>query len=212
MRPWVLMRQADIAFEEVLVRFDSFAPESEFKRTMATVSGAGKVPVLQDGDLRIWDSLAIAEYLAEKFPRHHLWPSDTALRARARSVCAEMHSGFSALRSACPMNIEADLPEAGRQAWKNQPALRADLNRILALWSDLLNAHGGEMLFGHFTAADAFFAPVACRIKTYQLPTTPLTQGYVDRLLNLESVCAWIEGARMEHDFRAFEEPYRQQP
>jgi len=109
MRPWVLLRQAGIAFEEVRVRFDSFDAGSEFKRTMGPVSPTGKVPVLVDGDLVVWDTLAIAEYLAETYPEKHLWPQDKAARAHARSICAEMHSGFTALRSHCPMNIEADL-------------------------------------------------------------------------------------------------------
>ncbi|MDD2714249.1 MAG: glutathione S-transferase, partial [Simplicispira sp.] len=113
MRPWVLLRQAGIAFEEVRVRFDSFEADSEFKRTIGPVSPTGKVPALVDGDLVVWDTLSIAEYLAESYPEKHLWPQDKAARARARSVCAEMHSGFTALRGACPMNIEAHLPDTG---------------------------------------------------------------------------------------------------
>ena len=113
MRPWVLLRQAGIAFEEVSVRFDSFDAGSQFKRQLQAVSPAGKVPVLVDGDTAIWDSLAIAEYLAETYPDKQLWPQDKAARARARSVTAEMHSGFAALRSHCGMNIEARLPEVG---------------------------------------------------------------------------------------------------
>ena len=107
MRPWVLLTQAGIPFEEVMARFDSFAPDSGFKKVIDPVSPVGKVPALVDGDLAVWDTLAIAEYLAEKFPDKQLWPADVKARARARSICAEMHSGFAALRSACPMNIEA---------------------------------------------------------------------------------------------------------
>jgi len=102
MRPWVLMTQAGIPFEEVKLRFDSFAPDSQFKRQIGAVNPAGKVPLLLDGTLAVWDSLAIAEYLAEQFPEKQLWPADPRARARARSICAEMHSGFGALRSACP--------------------------------------------------------------------------------------------------------------
>ena len=113
MRPWVLLKQAGIVFEEVRVRFDSFDAQSEFKRTIGAVSPTAKVPVLVDGDLVVWDTLAIAEYVAETYPDKKLWPTDAKARARARSVCAEMHSGFTALRSHCPMNIEAHLPDTG---------------------------------------------------------------------------------------------------
>jgi glutathione S-transferase len=133
MRAWVLMRQSGIDFEEVMLRFDGFSPDSQFKTRIAEVSPAGQVPVLIDADLAIWDTLAIAEYLAEKFPERQLWPSLVAARARARSVCAEMHGGFSALRSACPMNIEARLPEVGALAMRDKPAVRADLNRIMTM-------------------------------------------------------------------------------
>ena len=119
MRPWVAMKQADIAFEEVYVRFDSFSADSQFKQRMTGINPAGKVPVLQDGELSIWDTLAIGEYLAESFPEKHLWPADKAARARARSICAEMHSSFSALRSHCPMNIEALLPNRGALIWRD---------------------------------------------------------------------------------------------
>ena len=130
MRPWVLLRQAGIPFEEIMVRFDGFEAQSQFKQRVLSVNPTGKVPVLVDGDLVIWDTLAIAEYVAEKFPEHHLWPREPAARARARSICAEMHSGFAALRKACPMNIEAHLPEVGALALRDQPAVRADLARI----------------------------------------------------------------------------------
>jgi glutathione S-transferase len=111
MRPWVLMRQAGIAFEEVMLRFDSFDEQSAFKQRARALSPSGRVPVLMDEGMAIWDSLAICEYLAEKFPEKHLWPTLALNRARARSLCAEMHSGFGALRSLCPMNIEAQLPD-----------------------------------------------------------------------------------------------------
>ena len=125
MRPGVLLAQAGIEHEAVLVRFDAFDAQSQFKRAVAAVSPAGRVPVLVDGDLAVWDTLAIAEYVAEKYPEKRLWPTERAARARARSVCAEMHAGFGALRSACPMNIEASLPDAGALAWRDQPAVRA---------------------------------------------------------------------------------------
>ena len=118
MRPWVLLRHFGIPFDEVMVRFDSFDTGSQFKQTLAGKSPTGKVPLLVDEGFAVWDTLAIAEYLAERFPQHALWPRDAQQRARARSLCAEMHSGFGALRSHCPMNIEAALPEVGAKGWK----------------------------------------------------------------------------------------------
>ena len=209
MRPWVLLRQAGIPFEEVLARFDSFDPDSKFKATIAGISPTGKVPVLVDGDLAIWDTLAIAEYLAETYPEKHLWPQDKAARARARSVCAEMHSGFTALRGACPMNIEAHLPEVGALIWRDKPAVRADVQRLVEMWTGLLEQHGGPMLFGAFTIADAFYAPVCMRLHSYGLPVPEHIQAYVQRVRALPGVKAWIDGALAEADFREFEEPYR---
>jgi len=209
MRPWVLLRQAGIAFEEVFVRFDSFAPDSQFKTMLKGVNPVGKVPVLVQGDLAVWDTLAIAEFVAELFPEKHLWPQDRAARARARSVCAEMHSGFTGLRSACPMNIEAHLPEIGALALRDQPAVRADLERICSLWSGLLQEHGGPLLFGQFTVADAYFAPVVMRLKTYALPVPGEVAAYMERVCALPGVKAWIDGALAEQDFIDFEEPFR---
>ncbi len=209
MRPWVLLRQAGIPFEEVLARFDSFDPDSQFKATIAGISPTGKVPVLVDGDLAIWDTLAIAEYLAETYPEKHLWPQDKTARARARSVCAEMHSGFTALRGACPMNIEAHLPDIGALIWRDKPAVRADVQRLVEMWTGLLEQHGGPMLFGDFSIADAFYAPVCMRLHSYGLPVPPHIQAYVQRVRALPGVKAWIDGALAEADFREFEEPYR---
>jgi glutathione S-transferase len=217
MRPWVLMRQAGVDFEEVMVRFDSFAPDSDFKQALAGISPTGKVPVLVDedaapGGLAIWDTLAIAEYLAERFPEKPLWPRATAARALARSACAEMHAGFAALRNACPMNIEARLPEAGALAWRDQPALRADVALLSALWESLLARHGGPLLFGDFCIADAYFAPVCMRLRTYDLPVSPAVNGYVERVFALPGVQDWVRDALAERDFLAFEEPYRLAP
>ena len=209
MRPWVLLRQSGIAFEEVMVRFDSFDAGSHFKQTLAAVSPTGKVPALADDGLIVWDTLAIAEYLAEKFPEKNLWPQDRSARALARSACAEMHSGFSALRAACPMNIEAGLSEIGEQIWRDKPAVRADIGRLVALWRALLAQHGGPMLLGRFTIADAFFSPVCFRIVTYGLPVPADIAAYVERVRALPGVTAWVEGALAEKDFIAFDEPYR---
>ena len=209
MRPWVLMRQAGIAFDEVLARFDSFDAGSQFKATLAGVSPTGKVPVLVDGALTVWDTLAIAEYLAETHPEKNLWPQDKAARAHARSATAEMHSGFSALRGACPMNIEAHLPETGALLWRDRPAVRADVQRLIEMWSGLLAQYDGPMLFGPFTIADAFYAPVCMRLATYGLPVPAHIADYVQRVRALPGVKAWIDGALAEQDFRDFEEPYR---
>ncbi len=212
MRPWVLLTQTGIAFEEIKVRFDSFDADSQFSKTMAAVTPTGKVPALVDDDnngLVVWDTLAIAEYLAEKFAEKNLWPQDVQARARARSICAEMHSGFGALRSACPMNIEASLPDIGQLIWRDKPAVRADMARLVAMWSELLQAHGGPMLFGNFSVADAYFAPVAMRIKTYRLPVPDHIAAYLAALCATPGVKAWVDAALAENDFRAFEEPYR---
>jgi glutathione S-transferase len=167
------------------------------------------VPALMDDDLVIGDTLAIAEYLAEQFPEKKLWPANKAARARARSVCADMHSGFTGLRSNCPMNIEADLAETGALLWRDKPALRADVARLVALWEGLLSEHGGPMLFGEFSIADAFFAPVCMRLTNYALPVPPTVAAYVSRVKALPGVKAWMDEALAEQDFLDFEEPYR---
>ncbi len=210
MRPWVMLRQAGIPFEEVLVRFDSFnSPDSDFKRTILTVNPSGRVPVLTDDGFAVWDTLAIAEYAAEKFPDSKLWPQDAQARARARSVCAEMHSGFGALRNACPMNIEAQLTTAGAIAWRDQAAVRADVQRIIGMWTQLLEAHKGPMLFGDFSIADAYFAPVCMRLRNYALPVPGHITDYIRRVCALPGVKAWIDEALLEKDFIDFDEPYR---
>ncbi len=212
MRPWVLLKQLQIPFEEVIVRFDSFEAGSGFKRALAGVNPVGKVPVLLDDGFAVWDTLAIMEYLAERFPAKGLWPQERQARARARSVCAEMHSGFSALRSHCPMNIEASLPTVGEKLWREQPALRADVERIVSMWTDLLEQYRGPMLFGAFCAADAYFAPVCIRLRNYGLPVAPPIADYLGRICALPGVKAWIDAALAERDFLDFEEPYRTAP
>lgn len=209
MRPWVLMRQADIAFEEVMVPFDDFAPGSPFKQKVLALNPVGKVPILVDGSLAVWDSLAIAETLAERFPEKHLWPADPAARARARSICAEMHAGFTSLRTHCPMNIEASLPEIGAIIWRDKPGVRADVARIQSMWEGLLQEHGGPMLFGEFSIADAYYAPVCMRLRTYALPVSDMVRAYIDRVTALPAVAEWMEGALAEQWFVIEDEPYR---
>lgn len=208
MRPWVLMRTLRIPFEEQKLRFD-FAEDSDFRRAVALVCPAGTVPVLVDDGFPVWDTLAIAEYLHERFPERGVWPADARARARARSLCAEMHAGFGALRSHCPMNIEAALPEVGERIWAEQPAVRKNVARIEAMWAEALQASGGPFLFGDFGAVDAYYAPVAMRLRTYALPVSAATQAYVERLTAAPGVRDWIADALAEADYLDFEEPYR---
>jgi glutathione S-transferase len=210
MRPWVLLTHFDIPFDEVMARFDSFSPDSTFKTAVAALSPAGKVPILvEDDGFAVWDTLAIAEYLAEKHPGKPLWPRDARRRARARSVCAEMHSGFGALRSAFGMNIEASLPEVGVRVLADNAAVRADLARIVQLWQEALQMSGGPFLFGDYSNADAYFAPVATRLRTYALPVPADVAAYVERALAAKGTAAWIRDALAEKDFVQFDEDYR---
>jgi glutathione S-transferase len=209
MRPWVLMKQAGLPFEERKVRFDAFEGDSQFKQAVLKINPAGRVPVLVDDGFAVWDSLAIVEYLAEKFPDRALWPREQRARARARSVCCEMHSGFTALRTHCGMNIEASLPAIGQQVWSEQPAVRTDVERIVQMWTELLAQSKGPMLFGEFSIADAFYVPVCMRLRTYALPVPAEVDAYVERVSALPAVKAWIADALAEQDFVPFDEPYR---
>ena len=210
MRPWVMLTQFDIPFEEVVARFDSFGAESTFKATVGALSPAGKVPILvEDDGFAVWDTLAIAEYVAERFPAKALWPRDAKRRARARSVCAEMHSGFGALRNAFGMNIEASLPEVGARVLAGSADARADLARIAQLWQEALAESGGPFLFGDYSIADAYFAPVVMRVRTYALPVPADLAAYIERAVAAKGTAAWIRDALAEKDFRPFEEPYR---
>jgi glutathione S-transferase len=161
---------------------------------IARYSHAGRVPVLLAGEITVWDSLAICEYLAEQFPDKHMWPQDVAARAQARSVVAEMHSGFAGLRSAMSMNIRARLPGRGRTA-----DAQADIGRICEIWEDCLARFGHHrFLFGEFSIADAFFAPVVTRFQTYGVALAPALQAYCERVLGHPAVAAWVEGALAE--------------
>jgi glutathione S-transferase len=208
MRPWVLMTELGIPFLEKKLRFD-FTEGSAFRQEVARYSPAGLVPVLMDDGLAVWDTLAIAEYLHETHPQAGVWPAERAARARARCLAAEMHSGFGALRSHCPMNIEAALPDVGERIWAEQTGVRRDVARIEAAWGDALATHGGPFLFGAFSAADAMFAPVCMRFITYALPLGETARAYVQRVAASPAVMAWVADARAEQDFLDFEEPYR---
>jgi glutathione S-transferase len=209
LRAWLLMTQAGIEFSERPLRLD-WNEGSAFKSTLLALAPSGRVPLLIDDDgFAVWDSLAIAEYLAELFPTKRLWPGDRRQRARARSLCAEMHSGFAALRNRCPMNIEASLPEVGMRCKIEWPDVAADLRRIDAMWSGQLAESGGPFLFGDFGIVDAYFAPVCSRVRTYALPLGAAALGYVDTVHALPAMQAWCAAARKEHDFVAEDEPYR---
>jgi glutathione S-transferase len=187
LRPWLLMRALNIPFSEEVVPLYVEGSREKMLREAPT----GKVPVLRDGDFSVWDSLAIVEYLAEAFPDRNIWPGDRQKRARARSLCAEMHSGFQALRQACPTNF--------RRARRAAPlpldeAAQADLGRIQAIFAQA----EGEFLFGDLCAADAFFAPVVTRLDVYALELAPPARAYCDRLLALPAFRQWREGARAE--------------
>ena len=211
LRPWLLMTQLGIPFDEHRLRLD-WAEGSPFKTTLLEIAPTGRVPLLvEDDGFAVWDSLAIAEYLAERFPDKSVWPDDRRQRARARSLCAEMHSGFSALRNRCPMNIEASLPDVGERAVREWPDEIADLRRIDAMWSEQVGASGGPFLFGAFGAVDAFYAPVCSRITTYGLPVGAEARAYIERVLALPSMRDWSDAARAEHDWIEDDEPYRQQ-
>lgn len=213
MRPWVLLTQFEIPFEQKLLRFDGFEPDSRFKQQITKLSPTGRVPLLVDDGFAVWDTLAIAEYVAEyaadKFADRALWPRDRLKRARARSLCAEMHSGFGALRSACPMNIEAALPEIGAKVLAEQLAVQADLRRLVSMWTEALNESGGPFLFGEFSIPDAYFAPVVARLRTYALPVPAAIGAYMERVWASAGVSAWVRDALEEKEFLAFEEPYR---
>jgi glutathione S-transferase len=211
LRPWLLMRHAGIAFDELKLRLD-FSDDSPFKRTLGAVAPTGKVPVLVDEGFAVWDTLAIAEYLAEKFPAKALWPVTVRDRARARSLCAEMHAGFAALRDHFPMIIEASLPEVGARKLRELAEVRRDVERIAGMWSEQLAASGGPFLFGGFGIVDAYFAPVCTRFRTYGLPLPAAPAAYARRVLELPAMQQWDRDACAEKDFLPFDEPYRHAP
>jgi glutathione S-transferase len=208
MRPWVLMKQLGIPVEERMLRLD-LAEGSAFRQAVANVSPAGRVPVLVDDGFAVWDTLAITEYLHDHYPAAGVWPAEAKARARARSLASEMHSGFGTLRNKCPMNIEANLATTGAQLFAENAGLRADVARIEQLFADALAASGGPFLFGSFSAADAFFAPVCTRLKSYALPCSATTQAYIQRVYAAPGVAAWVQEALAEKDFLGFDEPYR---
>ena len=195
MRAWLVCRHFGIEFTEHLVRYDDLA-DGIFKQTIQRVNPVGKVPTLVIDDFSIWDSLVICEFFAEQFPQKPLWSQDTKDRARARSFCAEMHSGFNALRSYCPMNIHADLKELGQQLWQQHTDLRNDLQRIEQIWK--MHKQTGAFLFGEVSIADLFYAPVVMRIMSYGLPLSAQNQIYMNKIIQIPAVTQWIAEAKLE--------------
>lgn len=211
LRAWLMMAQADIAFDEVKMALD-MRPGSPFKTALAKIAPGGRVPVLVDQGFAVWDTLAIAEYLAERYPDRQLWPADARRRARARSLCAEMHAGFGALRSAFPMNIELHLPEIGPRVLAERADVRADVERIDAMWTEQLAESGGPFLFGGFGIADAYFAPVCSRLTSYAVPVSAGAAAYAARVLAVPAMQRWTADALEEHTFLEDDEPYRPRP
>jgi len=192
LRPWLLLKHFAVEFDTVVLPLDT----PDFHRDIRTWSPTGRVPALRHGAIDVWDSLAICEYVDESFLDGHGWPADRAARAHARAVTAEMHSGFAALRGECPMNVcrvlDHPLPLS--------PAAQADLSRIDALWCAARErfGRGGAMLFGDFSIADAFYAPVAARIRTYALAVSAEAAAYVDAVYALPAMQAWLAAAQAE--------------
>jgi glutathione S-transferase len=210
LRPWLLMRAKGIAFEEVLLPFGPTMDDPTWKAKILAYNPAGKVPVLVDDAITVWDSLAIAEYLAERFPEAGIWPADRAARAHARCISAEMHSGFGSLRSACPMNLGKRY--AGRDRGSK---VTADVARITAIWGEARERFGdtvsrtlghgspqptlaGPFLYGDFCAADAMFAPVVTRLDTYGIQVDAGTRAYMDAVLNHPAYEKWLQDALEE--------------
>jgi glutathione S-transferase len=189
LRPWLAMKVAGIAFDEVLISLGA----ADFKAQVTAQSAAGKVPVLVDGDVHVWESLAILEYLAERFPG--LWPAQEATRAHARAIAAEMHAGFLPLRRQLPMNIRRP---AKKRTLDDEAS--TDVSRIDAIWNECRTkfANGGPFLYGAFCAADAMYAPVVWRFHTYAAEVSATARAYMDAVMALPASQEWREAARRE--------------
>jgi glutathione S-transferase len=199
LRPWLLLTQFGIPFEEVLIPFGPTFDDPEWKRQVKAHNPSGKVPALVDGEggnaLQVWESLAIMEYVADLRPDLAIWPRDRAARALARSIASEMHAGFSALRNACPMNL------GKRHAPKDRGAkVAADVARVTQIWNDCRARFGagGPFLFGAFTAADAMYAPVCTRFRGYSISLDPVSEAYCDAIYALPAFKAWRAAALQE--------------
>lgn len=185
-RPWIAMKALGIPFEEILVPFGTPIGNPDFKERLAAYTPTGLVPVLIDGDIHVWETLAIMEYLAEKFSDKRLWPADAKARAEARALSSEMHAGFGALRNECPMNIRRPVRERPLP-----PAAQANVARIDAMWNGCRARHGGPFLFGKFGAVDAMYAPVVARLNTYGIKVGRETLGYMEAMMALPAWAEW---------------------
>ena len=192
MRPWLALRANNIAFDEVFIPL--YTGEADKKRIL-DFTHSGKVPALLDGDVTIWDSLAIIEYAAERFPEIGLWPGDRASRAHARSISAEMHSGFAALRNQCGMNLHRPIGAVELSA-----EAQADIARIQQIWIECRARYGklGPFLFGGFGGADAMFAPVVHRFRTYAIAVEPKARDYMDTMMSLPAFQEWTSAGLAE--------------
>jgi len=199
MRPWLLLKHFGIPFEEIIVLLN----EPDTRAKILKYSPSGRVPALVDDNGHvIWDSLAIAETLAERFPQHALWPTDPVARAQARSISAEMHSGFADIREAMPMNIKMRRPDIGQRA-----GLQTSVARIDSLWRDSLAASGGPFLFGEFSIADAMYAPVVMRFNSYQPGgLSPESLAYMERVKALPAVVEWVSASKEEPAISYYDE------
>jgi len=193
MRPWLAMRAGGIAFDEVFIPL--YTGINADKERILNFTGSGKVPALVDGDVTVWDSLAIIEYVAERFPEAKLWPQDIGVRAHARSISAEMHSGFLPLRSECGMNLHRPIGAIALSA-----DAQANIARVQQIWGECRERYGrsGPFLFGAFTAADAMFAPVVHRFRTYAIEVTPVVQAYMDTMMALPAFAEWTRAGLAE--------------
>ncbi|MBW4564597.1 MAG: glutathione S-transferase family protein [Mojavia pulchra JT2-VF2] len=193
LRPWLAMKQFGLQFNEINIPL--YTPESTIQ--IQQYSPSGKVPVLLHNNQAIWDSLAICEYLAEEFPHLHWWPEDKIARALARSISAEMHSGFQNLRQNMPMNCRAKLPGQGLT-----PDVQKDIDRITSIWREFRHKFGagGDMLFGEFTIADAMFAPVVLRFVTYDVQLDAVAKNYLEAILAMPTMQEWIKAAEVEQE------------
>lgn len=192
LRPWMVLRAFAIPFEEIVIPLR----QDDSKTRLAAYSPSGKVPVLVDGDITVWESLAIIEYVAEALPDKAIWPKDRAARAHARAIANEMHGGFMPLRQGCPMNLGAryKTPEL-------TDSLKANTERVEDIWAEALSrfgSRGGGYLYGDFSAADAMYAPIVSRLETYQLPVRPGSRVYMDRILKHPAFTAWRDAALKE--------------
>jgi glutathione S-transferase len=192
LRPWLVLKRTDAPFQERLIRL--YQAEGQTRAQILPHSPSGRVPALKTGSLVIPESLAICEYLAEAFPGAKLWPEDPDLRALGRAAASEMHAGFRALRVECPMDLARPIA-----AIDLSDEAKADIARIRDLWSDLLGRSGGPFLLGDWSIADAFFAPVASRFRTYAIEAgSPERADYLDRLLNWPDFLEWEAAGRLE--------------